>query len=44
LLRWRRGLDYSTVSREQKRLREKMDADRDLKRLVEKAEQSLNQK
>jgi putative transposase len=38
------GLDYSTVSRERKRLREKMAVDRDLKRLVEKAERSLNQR
>ena len=38
------GLDYSTVSRERKRLREKMAVDRDLKRLVEKTERSLNQR
>ena len=37
------GLDYSTVSRERKRLREKMAVDRELKRLGEKAERSLNQ-
>jgi putative transposase len=36
------GLDYSTVSRERKRLREKMAVDRALKRLVEKAERGLN--
>ena len=38
------GLDYSTVSRERKRLRERMVVDRGLKRLVEKAERSLNQR
>jgi REP-associated tyrosine transposase len=38
------GLDYSTVSRERKRLREKMAMDRELKRLVEKAERTLNQR
>ena len=38
------GLDYSTVSRERKRLRERMAVDRALKRLVEKAERSLNQR
>ena len=38
------GLDYSTVSRERKRLREKMAVDRELKRLVENAERGLNQK
>ena len=32
------GLDYSTVSRERKRLRERMAVDRELKRLAEKAE------
>jgi len=32
------GLDYSTVSRERKRLREKMALDRELKRLAEKTE------
>ena len=37
-------LDYSTVSRERKRLRERIAADRELRRLVEKAERSLNQR
>ena len=36
------GLDYSTVSRERKRLRERMAVDQELKRLVKKAERSLN--
>jgi hypothetical protein len=36
------GLDYSTVSRERKRLRERMAVDRELKRLAEKAERVLN--
>ncbi len=38
------GLDYSTVSRERKRLREKTDVDRDLKRLVHKTERGFNQR
>jgi hypothetical protein len=38
------GLDYSTVSRERKRLREKMAVDRELRRLVEKTERLLNQR
>ena len=38
------GLDYSTVSRERKRLREKTDVDRDLKRLVDKTERGFNQR
>jgi putative transposase len=37
------GLDYSTVSRERKRLRERMAVDRELKRLVEKAERGLSE-
>ena len=36
------GLDYSTVSRERKRLSERMAVDRELKRLAEKAERVLN--
>jgi hypothetical protein len=38
------GWGYSTVSQERKTLIEKMDVDRDLKRVVEKAERSLNQR
>jgi REP-associated tyrosine transposase len=38
------GLDYSTVSRERKRLREKMAVDRKLRRLADKAERGLNQR
>jgi hypothetical protein len=38
------GLDYSTVSRERKRLRERIAVDRELTRLVEKAERTLNQR
>jgi hypothetical protein len=38
------GLDYSTVSRERKRLREKTYVDRDLKRLVDKTERGFNQR
>jgi chromosomal replication initiation ATPase DnaA len=38
------GLDYSTVSRGHKRLRERMAVDRAFKRLVEKTERGLNQR
>jgi hypothetical protein len=38
------GLDYTTVSRERKRLREKMVMDHELRRLAGKAERSLNQR
>ena len=37
------GLDYSTVSRERKRLREKMAVDRELNRLVQKTERGLSE-
>jgi hypothetical protein len=37
------GLDYNTVSRERKRLRERMAVDRELRRLVEKVERGFNQ-
>jgi REP-associated tyrosine transposase len=38
------GLDYSTVSRERKRLREKMAVDRELKKLADKTERLLKSK
>jgi REP-associated tyrosine transposase len=37
------GLDYSTVSRERKRLREKMAVDRELNSLVQKTERGLSE-
>jgi hypothetical protein len=38
------GLDYSTVSPERKRLREKMAVDRELKKLADKTERLLKSK
>lgn len=38
------GLDYSTVNRERKRLREKMAVDRELKKLADKTERLLKSK